>query len=407
MLGALCTLGERTVHAEEVVVTSSGDLPEGTVVTPDPIVFDVVKQRPHWGSDTHGDPSCGSTPRPWSSRKYPDNKVYKWGGCHATVYYQIESGMKAKGAAWIKAVDAAFEQWDRGLLCSPHWTNFDLAPKGAIPRVTVNFRGGTCAGVDWWWGCAGYDRLVSTTDQIWHMDLNSSIPSPVLPFALGVSGHPDAQSVLTTEIAHVHSFAHFPDFSETVSTSASCSWGRTACSMKQADSCTFSPYTVSCKNCGNRRTLGVGDLALLGHLYGVHTNGCATTGATRLAKCPTGCMTQTCGPLHTWQNGLCLECPDASSDASADAVDPDADPDAQIADDSGEIYDTSPPDDTDPDNTPPSVDLPDAGGSGAAPTETGDSGGCGCRTGSGQGPSFALGTTVLLMLMARRRRRGS
>ena len=293
--------GEGTPDAE---CAAPPDMP---MVGDDRIPFEAIPSapRPHWGSATHGDGGCS----PWSSSKYADWSVYRWGGCHETVYYQIEGSVPSQ---WHAAIDAAFAAWDVGTLCSPHWANVTSHP-GADAKVHIERNGIHCGGGGGvWFACVLRDRASSERDQHWWMNLNDAEHA----MGVGVADALDVQSLVSVELAHIHYLAHMPRFEDSVSTLNNCRWGTTSCRVTAADSCDWSGgdvYDARCENCGNRRELLPGDLATLDHIYGEAGDGCSTPGQSALAcegccgadSC--GYQTRTCGDDHRWSEPICVE----------------------------------------------------------------------------------------------------
>ena len=282
-----------------------GDLP--AVRPPSVSIAPATSPRPHWGSRTHGDDTCGGGDTSYSSTKFADWTVFRWAGCHDTVYYQIEGSVPP---AWHRAIDAAFAAWDVPGLCSPHWVNIAHGPPGADAKVHIERDGIHCSGGGVWFACVLRDRAASEADQHWWMNLNDAEH----PMDTGVSGAFDVQSLVTVELAHIHYLAHVPRFEDSVSTLNNCVWGRTSCRVTAADSCGWSSgqaYTASCANCGDRRALLPGDVATLHHLYGEDPDACDEPGQVALdceACCGEGScgyQTRTCGEDHRWGAPVC------------------------------------------------------------------------------------------------------
>ena len=281
--------------------------PDLPLVGDDHLPLDAIAAapRPHWGSATHGDGGCSD----WSSSKYADWSIYRWAGCHETVYYQIEGSVPSQ---WHAAIDAAFAAWDVGTLCSPHWQNVTTHP-GADAKVHVERNGFHCGGGGGvWYACVLRDKASSERDQHWWMNLNDAEHA----MGVGVTDALDVQSLVTVELAHIHYLAHMPRFDDSVSTLNNCRWGASTCRVTAADSCDWSSgdvYDAHCDNCGDRRELLPGDLATLEHIYGEAAGGCATPGEVALAcegccgadSC--GYQTRTCSPDHRWSEATCVE----------------------------------------------------------------------------------------------------
>lgn len=288
-------------------VGAPADLPE-VEIERIPVEEIAPARRPHWGSATHGDDACGIDDS-WSSTTFADWTVFRWAGCHETVYYQIEDSVPPD---WHGAIDAAFAAWDLPALCSPHWVNIERGPAGSDAKVHVERDGNHCGGGGVWFACVLRDRAASERDQHWWMNINDAEH----PFGLGVTGAFDVQSLVSVELAHIHYLAHMPGFDDSVSQLNNCVWGRTECTVTAADSCGWSStsdYIAQCDNCGERRELLPGDLATLHHLYGASSDGCARPGEVAL-ECEGCCgenscgyQTRTCSVDHRWSAPECME----------------------------------------------------------------------------------------------------
>lgn len=291
---------------------SAGIAPDAAV---DPTRYgNVGTHRPHWGSRAHGDAVGGVY---WST-VFPDMSPNRWGGCHATYRYYIDPSVTARGAAWVTAVTNAFEHWDLGAYCGPHWVRTTSTTDDAVlVRYAAN---SACSGVVWY-ACAARDAAASSTSQHWSITLNSAYG-----WGVGVAGSFDVESTITNELGHVMYGGHNPHWNDSVIQLNTCAWGASSCRVSSSEVPGFDLYTVCARDvtcmyplcerrasggCGNRRRLLPGDEALVAHIYGVNAAGC-TDGTTRRCSATTtpaccaggGSAVQTC-VNERWTTGAC------------------------------------------------------------------------------------------------------
>lgn len=168
-------------------------------------------------------------------------------------------------SSWRTAVNRAVSAWN----IQPYWSPVMTLTTGPTYDIIFEFAAtSACAGAGTHWkACAALatgstaSKTAAEYQQWWVITLNSA-------WLWGASspGRLDIQSVATNELGHALYLNHNASWNEGVVQAESCAWGSTTC----VDS---AGRSVSCANCGNRRTILVGDKSTLDHIYGLQGGG--------------------------------------------------------------------------------------------------------------------------------------
>lgn len=185
--------------------------------------------------------------------------TWKWPSTSSTYYNGLFKFDSSFPTSWRDAARAAITTWNRQSYYSPVMTE----TTGSIYDIKfVYSSSSTCSSASVWYACAGVNtgstssKANAEAQQWWTLTLN-----PAWPWGIGTSGRFDVQSMLTNELGHAWYLNHNPSWSSGVVQLNSCYWGTTTCRDSFGRS-------VSCANCGNRRSVLPGDQLTLGHIYG-------------------------------------------------------------------------------------------------------------------------------------------
>lgn len=194
--------------------------------------------------------------------------VNEWGGCRTLVRWYIEPNVPA---GWASAISAGISKWDSSSYCGPDFIKTTTASAARLKfRVEDDVYCGM-NGVAVWFAIACRHYANSPTDQAWTIAFNDTDAN----FGVGSSGKFDVESIVVNEMGHVLYLDHNTGWADGVVQTNSCTWGTTSCTVKnEMGFSDFSPYVVSCSNCGSRRSVLSGDWNVVKHIYGL--NPCQT-----------------------------------------------------------------------------------------------------------------------------------
>jgi hypothetical protein len=172
--------------------------------------------------------------------------------------------------AWRNPIRNAVTTWNN----RPYWSPIMAETAGATYDIIFKYgRSSVCDpngdNSPVWYACAQVqtsstaNKSQAELQQWWTITFNS-----FYAYGNAVSGRFDIQSITTNELGHAWYLNHNPSWTDGEVQAVSCTWGSTTC----RDSLN---RTVSCANCGNRRTVLVGDNSTLDHIYGAQGGGTA------------------------------------------------------------------------------------------------------------------------------------
>lgn len=225
---------------------------------------------------TYGDGTRSSAYHNDTSSPYNDpgtGAFYTWKWPSGTNWYY--SGLYKFGStfpttsSWRNAVSAGITTWNN----QPYWSPIMSLTTGSTYDIIFEYKATSeCAGAGTHWKACAWLRTGSTASktaaeyaQWWVITLNTA-----WSWGVGQSGRLDIQSVITNELGHAWYLNHNASWTEGVVQAEACVWGSSTC----VDS---AGRTVSCSNCGSRRTVLIGDKSTLDHIYGAQGGGAAPT----------------------------------------------------------------------------------------------------------------------------------
>jgi hypothetical protein len=184
--------------------------------------------------------------------------TWKWPSTSTTFYNGLFKFDSSFPDGWKDAVRRAVGEWNTQSYLSP-WMS---ETTGSTFDILIKYStSSACSGLVWY-ACANirHDSTASKAQaeahQWWIITLN-----PDYSFGVGATGKFDVQSILTNELGHAWYINHNNSWTSGVVQLQSCKWGSTSCKDSAG-------RTVTCDNCGNRRSALSGDQMTLGHIYG-------------------------------------------------------------------------------------------------------------------------------------------
>lgn len=178
--------------------------------------------------------------------------------------------------SWEAAISAGVSHWDRSTYCGP---DFVKTTNASLARVTFAAGGAMCGDKTNYIAVVCRNLTNDPNNQVRTVGFHTSTRS----FGVGVAGRFDVESITTNEMGHVMYLDHNTGWSDGTVQANSCVWGSTQCTVKNnLHFSDFSEYGVTCSNCGNRRVVLTGDLAVVKHIYGLHPCPCPEAASTVL-----------------------------------------------------------------------------------------------------------------------------
>lgn len=214
-------------------------------------------RRPHMGAQ----PSEVGTIY-WNDKASQQGwSVYRWGSCGYQVGFFIDPSVATE---FQSAAAVGVRSWNNGTYCGPRFVQvWTIAQAKVVVKMVLGaFCGGNTS--DGWIALACRTRGASETDQTWTIGLSTG-----WAYGIGVANKVDVQSLLAVETGHVIYGGHNPNWDDSIQQNSFCTWAKTTCLVTNNGTMSnFANYTATCSNCGNRRTLLVGDWDFVRHLYG-------------------------------------------------------------------------------------------------------------------------------------------
>ena len=196
--------------------------------------------------------------------------VSRWTGCRTVVRWYLESSVPS---AWHTPIANAVAKWDNAKYCGPDFVKTTTASAARLKfRVEDDVYCGM-DGVKIWYAIACRNYATSGTDQVWTIAFNTKDAA----YGVGASSKFDVESVALNELGHVLYLDHNSNWTDGVVMANSCRWGTTSCTV--VDDLGFpdwSNYTVTCTNCGSRRSILGGDWDAVRHIYGTPAKPCTS-----------------------------------------------------------------------------------------------------------------------------------
>ena len=196
--------------------------------------------------------------------------VSRWTGCRTIVRWYIEPNVPA---GWHASIGNAVRKWDSPNYCGP---DFVQTSSPGSARVKFRIEDDVYCGMDGvrtWYAIACRNYAASGTDQVWTVAFNTKDAA----YGIGAGARFDVESVALNELGHVLYLDHNSNWTDGVVMANSCRWGSRSCTV--VDDLGFpdwSSYTVSCANCGSRRSVLAGDWDTVRHIYGTPAKPCTT-----------------------------------------------------------------------------------------------------------------------------------
>jgi hypothetical protein len=196
--------------------------------------------------------------------------TWKWPSTTSSYYsglFKFDASVP-NTTSWRDSIRRAVTTWNN----RPYWSPVMTETTGST--YDIMFKYGLSSSCDpngdnipVWYACATVNTSSTASksqaelNQWWIITYNSRYN-----WGNAVTGRFDIQSITTNELGHAWYLNHNPSWSEGVVQATSCAWGSTTCRDSLGRS-------VSCSNCGNRRSVLVGDNSTLDHIYGVQGGG--------------------------------------------------------------------------------------------------------------------------------------
>ncbi len=201
----------------------------------------------------------------WWTWKWPSGSNWYYSGL-----FKFDGSVPT--TTWRPAIRTAVSTWNN----RPYWSPIMSETTGSTYDILFKVAlSSSCDpngdNVPVWYACATVNTssTANKTDaeyqQWWIITFNSRYS-----WGAGVSGGFDIQSVTTNELGHAWYLNHNPSWSDGTVQATSCTWGSSTCKDSLGRS-------VSCSNCGNRRSVLAGDNSTLDHIYGAQGGGSAPT----------------------------------------------------------------------------------------------------------------------------------